>query len=81
MTVTINGSDAGFAVFGGFLIAFSTSLHLYLKGRITGMSGIFYSLISLDKGSYLWKSSFLAGMMFAICMIYEGIQFNPISGT
>ena len=48
MAVEISSSDAGFAVLGGFLIALSSSLHLYFKGRVTGMSGIFYSIISND---------------------------------
>ena len=48
MAVGMSGSDFGFALLGGFLIALATSLHLFLKGRITGMSGIFYSLITFD---------------------------------
>ena len=49
MTVTITGSDAGFAVLGGFLISLGTSLHLLMKGRVTGMSGMFFGIIRYDK--------------------------------
>ncbi len=52
MVIAISSSDVGFAILGGIFIAASTSLHLYLKGRITGMSGIFYSIITLDMPSF-----------------------------
>lgn len=38
-----------FAIIGGLLIGIATTLHLALKGRITGISGIFYSIITCDK--------------------------------
>ncbi len=50
--VSITYADAVFGLIGGFLISFSTSFHLLLKGRVTGMSGIFYSLITYDKTTF-----------------------------
>ena len=47
--VFISTSDVLFGILGGILLGISTSLHLSLKGWMTGMSGIFYSLITLDQ--------------------------------
>ena len=46
--VLFNTQDIISALVGGTLIAISTSLNLYFYGRITGMSGVFNSLIKLD---------------------------------
>ena len=47
--VFISTSDVLFGILGGILLGITTSLHLSLKGWMTGMSGIFYSLITLDQ--------------------------------
>jgi len=44
----INGYDIILASIGGLLIGIATTANLYLKGRITGFSGIYYSIITLD---------------------------------
>ena len=81
MPVTLSSSDAGFAILGGVLIGVSTSLHLLLKGRVTGMSGIFYSLITFDKSSFLWKTSLTSGMLFVSSLMMLVIGSNVIKGT
>ena len=70
-----------FAVAGGLLISLSTSLHLLTKGRVTGMSGIFYSLISLDKQSIFWKGSLVSGMLFISSILMLVFSDLPIFGT
>lgn len=57
------------ASIGGFLIAVSTSLNLYLKGRITGNSGIVYALWSREEGSNTWRTSFILGLITAACIL------------
>lgn len=74
MTVTISPTDTGFAIFGGFLIALSTSLHLYLKGRVTGMSGIFWSLITFELPSFIWKISLLSGSLIVSAIFFLTTQ-------
>ncbi len=56
------GFDYGMAIVGGILISFSTSFNLLFKGRITGMSGIFYGLISFNE--VLWRFSLIIGMIW-----------------
>ncbi|KRX04581.1 hypothetical protein PPERSA_04396 [Pseudocohnilembus persalinus] len=47
---------------GGLLISLSSSLHLYIKGRVTGMSSILNGLLTLDKDSLHWKLSIFLGI-------------------
>jgi len=51
------------ALIGGAFIAASTSLNLYLYGRITGLSGIFNSVVKYDtKAGFDWKLCFFVGL-------------------
>ena len=46
------------------MIALATTLNLYLYGRITGLSGIFNSIIKGDvKGGLYWKICFMVGLL------------------
>lgn len=47
------------AAIGGVLISIATSTNLLLKGRITGFSGILFSLVSFEFGSFDWKLPFI----------------------
>lgn len=76
MTISISSSDVGFAIFGGILLSISTSIHLYLKGRITGMSGIFYSIVTFDASSFYWKLCLFSGMIFMVCLFYADLKFT-----
>jgi uncharacterized protein len=76
----ISGFNIGMAILGGFLIALSTSINLLLKGRITGMSGIFYSLVTFDKSSFYWKLSLVSGMLSAASILYLSCGDEPIHG-
>lgn len=42
-----------YAAIGGALLGISTSLHYALRGKITGMSGLLYSLISINRSTLL----------------------------
>ena len=44
-----NYGSIGSAVGGGLLICLATTLHMGLKGRVTGMSGILHGLLTNDK--------------------------------
>lgn len=70
--------DIQFAIIGGLLISISSSLNLLLKGRITGMSGIFNGLITFDKASLQWKLSFFLGMLFTSSLLFKVFGFSKL---
>ena len=60
--VLYSGYDYGMATVGGILISLSTSFNLLFKGRVTGMSGIFYGLITLNE--IIWRLALILGMVW-----------------
>lgn len=63
-------TDILLAIIGGTLISLSTTFHLLTKGRVTGMSGIFYGILTRDKKTLLWKSALIASMMMTSIMFF-----------
>lgn len=56
---------------GGLLIGLSATLNLITLGRITGLSGIFNSLYTLDiQGGFYWKYAFFAGLISSSLSLY-----------
>ena len=51
------------ATIGGILIGLSSSLFLWLNGRIAGISGIAGGLNNFDKDEFTWRLLFLAGLV------------------
>lgn len=47
--VTFDGNAVICAATGGLLLGLATSLNYIIRGKVTGMSGIFYGIISLNK--------------------------------
>jgi len=77
--VNFNSNDAYAALIGGSFIAAATSFHLLSTGRVTGMSGIFNSLIKLDQGCGLhWKILFLLGLILLPVIAFY-FEINSIS--
>lgn len=60
--MTIDISQIINATLGGVLIGLSASLMLVLKGRVTGISGIFYDTFFFKK-EHLWKLFFILGLL------------------
>jgi uncharacterized protein len=81
MGVELSSSDAGMAVLGGILIGISSTIHLLMMGRVTGFSGIFYSLITFDKHSFFWKSSLISGVLFAASVLMVSAGTDKIGNT
>ena len=48
---------------GGILIGLSSTLFLWLNGRIAGISGIAGGLDSLDGNEFTWRLLFLTGLI------------------
>ena len=51
------------AIIGGVLIGLSSTLFLWLNGRIAGISGISGGLDSLNKNEFTWRLLFLTGLI------------------
>ena len=51
------------AIIGGVLIGLSSTLFLWLNGRIAGISGIAGGLDSLDRNEFTWRLLFLTGLV------------------
>lgn len=66
-----NSDDVYLALIGGCLIGVATSIHYMLMGRVTGFSGIYYSLITFDKGSWNWKLGLMSSVMLASCIMFK----------
>jgi uncharacterized membrane protein YedE/YeeE len=58
------------AFYGGVLIALASSFNLLLKGRITGISGILFGVVTPQNEGFFWKISFLTGLLFASNYFY-----------
>ena len=61
------GSTAINSIIGGAIMALASSLHLYLNGKITGISGSLFRTITLTDFSY--NFSFIIGMLFTSSFI------------
>lgn len=53
------------ATLGGLTIALSSTLHFYLKGRVTGFSGIVFSLWSGKEGNNIWRWGIVLGLLLS----------------
>ena len=79
MSIYWNQQDVEAAIIGGVLIAIASTLNLYFYGKITGMSGIFNSLIRHSiKDGYYWKFSFFFGLISLPAIFYKINQKNSM---
>ena len=56
------------AAIGGILLGISSTLFLWLNGRITGISGIAGGLDSLDRTEITWRLLFLTGLIGGVAI-------------
>jgi len=68
------GSTIINSIIGGAFMALASTLHLYLNGKITGISGAIFRTITLTDFSY--NFAFLTGMLFMSSLIK--VIFNPM---
>jgi hypothetical protein len=54
--VTFETDAIIFAAVGGIMLGIATSLNYIVRGKVTGMSGIVYGIVSLDKGTSFFYS-------------------------
>ena len=70
------------SLIGGVLIGLSTALLLALNGRIAGVSGIVYGILSPQKNEVLWRLLFVLGLAFGglIFTVFQPEAFLNLSG-
>ena len=68
-------SSAINSIMGGAIMSLASTLHLYLNGKITGVSGAIFRSISLSNFSY--NFAFITGMIFASSFIKN--FFDPMA--
>lgn len=73
-----SSQELGFAVLGGTLISIATSFNLFFKGRITGMSGIYFGLITHDPKTFHWKALFVMTSIMTSIVVWEITKFDPV---
>ncbi|KAL4435704.1 hypothetical protein ABPG74_018255 [Tetrahymena malaccensis] len=71
-------SDIILAIIGGFFISLSSSFNLYMKGRVTGFSGIFFSITNLEMEQYHWKAALLCGLIGTSAVFYFIYGFDDV---
>lgn len=69
------------SLLGGLLLGTAATLNLFYYGKITGISGISYTVALRDKtNGFYWKYSFLAGLFtlpyFAHLFIGDSLKFS-----
>ena len=50
--VTFETDPIIFAAVGGIILGLATSTNYIIRGKVTGMSGIVYGIVSLDKCTF-----------------------------
>lgn len=65
---------------GGLLIAIASSANYLLSGKITGFSGMFWSLISFQRTQILWKLVYIASFLLtgSLVSVLKDIDQSPL---
>ena len=72
--IDIDAQTVVLSIIGGTLIAFATTLHLMLFGRLTGMSSILNSFMQCyQRPGFMWKFGFFCGLLtstYGVFMVF-----------
>jgi hypothetical protein len=52
--VFVDAAEYCYAILGGVFLGISSSLNYIFLGKMTGMSGILYGIVSLQQGKVDW---------------------------
>jgi len=63
MTIDWTSFTPGPALAGGILLGIAAALYVLINGRILGISGILGGLIGPKKSDWLWRTSFVLGLL------------------
>jgi len=65
MTIDWTSFTPGPALAGGIILGIAAALYVLLNGRILGISGILGGLIGPKRTDWLWRASFVLGLVTA----------------
>ena len=65
MTIDWTSFTPGPALAGGILLGIAAALYVLINGRILGISGILGGLIGPKRTDWLWRASFVLGLLTA----------------
>ena len=72
---------------GGIIIGLAVAMLYLLRGNYTGISGIYFNVISANKSGFIWRSFFILGLIIGPVILsffpYKNLGFempvtNPI---
>lgn len=66
-----NVFDVYLALIGGLLMGITTSFHLVVRGRVTGFSGIMFSIFTFDRKSFFWKSALMLSLAIVSTIFFK----------
>lgn len=70
-----NSYDIGLSTLGGIIIGIATSIHMILKGRVTGFSGLLYSIISFERNNFIWKLALILSVIASSASMFKYYGF------
>ncbi len=65
MTIDWTSFTPGPALAGGIILGIAAALYVLVNGRILGISGILGGLLQAKKSDWLWRASFVLGLLTA----------------
>jgi len=65
MTIDWTSFTLGPALAGGIILGIAAALYVLINGRILGISGILGGLIGPKRTDWLWRASFVLGLLTA----------------
>ncbi len=80
MTIDWTSFTPGPALAGGILLGIAAALYVLINGRILGISGILGGLIGPKKSDWLWRASFVLGLLTAPLWGKYVFQLNTTAG-
>jgi len=75
------------SLLGGLIIGLAVAILYLMRGNYTGISGIYYNVISVNKSGFLWRFVFITGLIIGPVLLsffsYTDLGFempntNPI---
>ena len=77
MTIDWTSFTPGPALAGGIILGIAAALYVLINGRILGISGILGGLIGPKRTDWLWRASFVLGLLTAPLWGKYVFQMNP----
>lgn len=79
MSIDWTAFTPGPALAGGILLGIAASLYVLFNGRILGISGIVGGLLQVKKTDWLWRLSFILGLLTAPLWAKYVFQINTLT--